>query len=39
MEQLTKTLHRKVLLTTEGDLSNSYFKKEWLDKKELIYKK
>ncbi|MDQ6757662.1 MAG: DUF86 domain-containing protein [Bacteroidota bacterium] len=39
MEQLTKTLQRKVLLTTEGDLSNSYFKKEWLDGKELIYKK
>ena len=39
MEQLTKTLQRKVILTTEGVLSNKYFKKEWLENKELIYKK
>lgn len=39
MEQLTKTLQRKVILTTEGVLFNSSFKKEWLDSKELIYKK
>lgn len=39
MEQLTKTLQRKVILTTEGILSNTHFKKEWLENKELIFKK
>ena len=38
-EQLTKTLQRKIILITEGVLLNSSFKKEWLNNKELLYKR
>ncbi len=39
MEQLTKTLQRKVTLITESIFTNSQFKKEWLENKKLIFRK